>query len=337
AAGGPSPETLAFRALVEADGEWRLRESPELATYTGDRRYNDRLSDGSDAALEARKAYARALLARLDALDPRRLDEAERLNHALLRRETAIDVEGQRFPEELMPLTQFGGPHTELASLAEAMPKDSARDYEDFLKRVAATPARVEHAIARLRKGLAAGVTPPKVTLRTVGAQIKAQAPDDPRKSPVFLAAFEGAPASLPAAERARLEAALAEALRTQAIPAYKRLAEFFAKEYEPGARASISMAALPNGAAWYAYSAKQSTTTDRPPEEIHQIGLAEVERIRAAMEAVKAQAGFKGTLDEFKRHARTGAKFFFPDREAMLLAYRALGKRADEALPKLF
>jgi uncharacterized protein (DUF885 family) len=337
ASGAISPATAAFRALVEADWEWRLRESPEFATYAGDRRYNDRLSDDSEAASAARKAYARALLAKLDAFDEKSLAEGERLNYALLRRETALDVEGQRFPDEYMPLSQLGGPHMELASLAQSIPKDSVRDYEDFLRRVAATPTRIDQAIAWMRKGVAAGVTPPKITLREVAAQIRAQVPDDPRKSPVFVAAFEGAPASLPAAERARLEAALAEALRAQVIPAYRRLADFFVKEYEPAARTTIAMAALPDGAAWYARNVKQATTTNQTPDEIHQIGLAEVERIRVAMEAVKVEAGYKGTLDDFKRHARTGAKFFYPDREAMLLAYRALGKRVDAALPKLF
>lgn len=337
APGAISPATAAFRALVEADWEWRLRESPEFATYTGDRRYNDRLSDDSEAALAAHKAYARELLAKLDAFEARGLDEADRLNHALLRRETALDVEGQRFPDEYMPLSQLGGPHMELASMAQSIPKDSARDYEDFLRRVAATPARIDQAIAWLRKGLAAGVTPPKITLREVAAQIRAQATDDPRKSPVFVAAFEGAPASLSANERERLQAALAAALRTQVIPAYRRLADFFVKEYEPAARTTIAMAALPDGAAWYARNVKQATTTDQTPDEIHQIGLAEVERIRVAMEAVKVAAGYQGTLDDFKRHARTGAKFFYPDREAMLLAYRALGKRVDATLPKLF
>ncbi len=336
-AAAASPEATAFRALVDADWEWRMRESPEYATFVGDRRYNDKLSDESEAALAARRAYARGLLAKLDAVDPKRLDEADRLNHALLRREIALDVEGQRFHDEYLRITQLGGVHTALASLAQAMPKDSARDYEDFFKRVAATPAHIDETIAWLRKGAAAGVTPPKVTLREVGAQIRAQVTDDPQKSPVFVAAFEGASAAIPEAERARLKAALAEALRAQAFPAYRKLADYFVKEYEPAARATIGMAALPDGAAWYAYNAKAQTTTDKTPDEIHSIGLAEVERIRGEMETVKAAAGFKGTLDAFKRHARADTKFFYPDREAMLLAYRALGKRVDEALPKLF
>ncbi|HEU4408557.1 MAG TPA: DUF885 domain-containing protein [Polyangiaceae bacterium] len=333
----PSPEAAAFRELVEAEWEERLRENPEFATFIGDRRYNDRLSDGSEAGVAARKASSRALLAKLDAIDARRLGEDDRLNHALLRRDAALDVEGQRFPEEYLQISQLGGVHTMLATLAGAMPKDSARDYEDFLKRVAAAPAQIDHVIGWLRKGAAAGVTPPRVTLREVGAQIRAQVTADPKKSPIFVAAFENAPASLAGAERARLEAALAEALSSRAFPALTRLADYFVKEYEPKARASIGMSALPDGAAWYAFNAKQSTTTDRTPDEIHQIGLAEVERIRGEMEKVKAAAGFQGTLDAFKRHARSDAKFFYPDRESMLLAYRALGKRVDEALPKLF
>jgi uncharacterized protein (DUF885 family) len=336
AAAPSASEDARFSALLEEEWEYGLRESPTVATFLGDPRYNDRLEDLSPEAIERREQHARELLQRLKGIDRARLSEAQQLNYDLFLLDAQQEVEGQRFPEEYLQLSQLGGVHTQLARLAQSMPKGTAKDYEDFVKRLRALPVLVDQSIALLRKGAEAGVTPPKVTLRDVAGLIRNQIVDVPEKSPIYTAAFAGLPPALQP-EEARLRAEVAAAIGEAAVPAYRKLLAFFEAEYLPRARESVGMATLPDGEAWYAFRVKQQTTTDLTPEAIHELGMAEVRRIRAEMEKVKAEAGFPGELRGFFHVLRTDPRFYFTSREALLMAYRDMAKRVDPELPRLF
>jgi uncharacterized protein (DUF885 family) len=187
-----------------------------------------------------------------------------------------------------------------------------------------------------MEQGMAARLVPPRVTFRDVPAQVQAQIVDDPLQSPL-LEAFKTWPSVIPEADRAALTGRAASAYRQSVVPAFTKLHAFLTTTYLPACRESIGVNALPNGAAMYAYNVRWHTTTAKTPQEIHEIGLAEVKRIRAEMDAVMASSGFAGSYEEFKQFLRTDPRFFFTDAASLVAAYRDIAKRADPELARLF
>ena len=179
-------------------------------------------------------------------------------------------------------------------------------------------------------------MTAPRITLRDVPQQVKELITSDPMKSPV-LVMFTRFPADIPAEDQRRLTAAAVKAYSEKVKPAYERLYAYLTKSYIPGARETVGMSALPDGAAWYAYNVRIETTTNRTPEQIHETGLAEVKRIRGEMDSVMKSIGYKGTFAEFTRYLRTDPKFFFTDSADLVRAYRDIVKRIDPQLITLF
>ena len=332
-----SAEARKLHALMEADWEWRLEQFPTLATEVGDPRYDDRLPDLSPNAIERRKRHNRERVAKIEKIDRSRLSPEDALNYDLFRRDALEELEADGFPEEYLQLSGRGGVHELLGELAQQIPRDTVKDYENFLARMRAYPAHVDQHIALLRKGLAAGVTPPRSILEQVPGLVAGHAAGDPAESAIYTLAFDSFPASIAEPERARLRAAAVEALRDHVLPAIRRFHAFVRDEYVPGARATVGFSALPRGTEWYAHRVKRMTTTDLAADEIHQIGLSEVKRLRAEMEQLKVEAGFRGELQEFFRELRTDPRHFFITRGALLVGYRDIAKRVDGELPRLF
>jgi uncharacterized protein (DUF885 family) len=313
-----------------------MEEFPEMATFTGHPGQDHRWTDLSLPAVERRRRELEIPVRALATIDRSRLPPADQLDHDVFKREAEEALEGRRFPSELMPLSQMNGVQQDVAQMLAMMPAAAAAHYENILARLEAVPTLVDQTIALMKEGLAAGLTPPRVTLRDVPQQLRNQLVDDPAQSPL-LRAFARFPESLPAAECERLRARAAAAYAGHVRPAYRRLYEFLVNEYVPGAREPIAMRALPDGESWYAWSTRQYTTTARSPDEIHAIGLAEVDRIRAAMVGAIVATGFAGTFHEFVRFLRTDPRFYFEDADALLGAYRDICKRADPELVRLF
>ena len=333
----PSAETATLHALFDESWEWALREFPTMATYVGDRRYDDRLPDMSVEAIERRKAHTRTLRDRLRAIDRAKLSADDQLNYDLFLRDLELQIEGERFPSDFIVITQMGGIHQQMAQLAQMVPKFTVRDYENFLERLRQLPRLVDQNIVLMRQGLAKGITPPRMTLREVGTAIEQQAVADPMQSPIYQLLFAQVPEAVSDAERERLQQEAGRVLQEAALPAYRKLHAFFVQEYYPDTRESIALSDLPDGRAWYAYQIKSMTTTDLTAEQIHEIGLSEVARIRGEMERIKEQVGFGGTLTEFFTFLRTDPQFYFTEKEALLTTYRDIAKRIDPELPKLF
>jgi uncharacterized protein (DUF885 family) len=322
--------------LFKEDWEWRLKEFPETATYLGDHRYNDRLTDRSFEALERRKARERDLLARIQALDRAGLTGQDVISYDLFLRDKQMAVEGQRFQDELLPINQMQGPHLEFAQLMDIMPRRSAPDYENYLARLHAFPTQIDQVIALMQRGLETKWTPPAGPLRSVPAQIEGQIVSDPAKSPLHRA-FEKFPAEIPEAARARLTEAGRQAISGAVVPALKKLLAFVTETYLPACRQEIAASALPDGQDYYAFAARRETTTSLSPREIHQTGQREVERIRREMEAIIKQVGFTGSFQDFLTFLRSDARFYFTKPEDLITAYRDISKRADAELPRLF
>jgi uncharacterized protein (DUF885 family) len=338
----------ALRAQLEEDWQYWMKEYPEFATAVGYPGQNGRWTDYSDAAVDRRAQYLKDSLSHLMSIDRGQLASHDQLNYDLYRDLIATAVAGLAFHNDavpirgvasfnlLMPINQLDGVQQSVPRAIAMMPAASVADYEDIVSRLRGVGALVDQTIALMERGVAAGLTPPRITLRDLPAQVSAQLPDDPLKSPM-LEAFHSVPASIPEAERARLTREAADAYTRSVAPAFTKLRDFLVSRYLPACRETTAIAALPNGASMYVYNVKWHTTTAMTPQEIHETGLAEVKRIRAEMDRVIAASGFKGSFQEFVAFLRTDPRFYFTDAASLLTAYRDIAKRADPELASLF
>lgn len=325
-----------FDEIVNLTYEYTMLSFPEFATYLGDPRGQDRWTDNSAAMVQQRKQDAKTLLAALSNINRHSLSPAEQVNYDLIFDRQKREIEGQKFPNEFMPINQMGGVQQNIAQIMTIAQPQNATDYTRMIARLEKTPDVVDQTIAWMRKGMEAGITPPAVTLREVPQQIRNQLVDDAEKSPM-LGAFSKFPVSVDSLQQASLKTQANAAFREKVAPAFEKLLAFVENEYLPAARTTIAMRELPDGEAWYAFNVKQRTTTDLTPEQIHEIGLSEVKRIRAEMEDVIAASGFTGSFDEFLVFLRTDPQFYHQTSEDLLREYRDIAKRADPELTKLF
>ena len=270
-----------FDALLAEAWELDKRENPLLATATGDHRFGDRLPSMTPADLERRAPRPRSQLEALLAIDHAALAPQDRVSHAMFERDLREDLARHQFRAWRIPITSDSGFHTGISRLRQEVPLATVKDYENYLARLRAIPAYFEQYQALMREGLRTGFTSPQVALEGYEATMDTHVVDDPEKS-VFWKPFAAFPPGVPAAETERLRAAGREAITKSVVPAYRGLSEFFTKEYRPGARPTLGASELPDGKAYYGWLVKHFTTLDTTPEAIHQIGLAEVERIRA-------------------------------------------------------
>ncbi len=328
-------ESDKLHALFDAEWEHAMQVSPTWASHLGDRRYNDRWADQSLAAIEREQKRDRDLLKRLAAIDRAKLTEADRLNYDLFRSQIERGVEGQKFARHLIPLTQRGGIQTE-DELADALRFETVKDYEDWIARLKLFPEQVDQTIALMREGMRRKLVQPKITMQRVPAQIDKQIVAEPEKSP-FYKPFREFAAGIGAADRKRLAAVAQTAIRDGIVPAFQKFKTFFNDEYLPACFDGVGAWRRPDGAEFYAFVAREFTTTELTPQEIHDIGQREVKRIRGEMEKAKQRAGFKGSLAEFFAFLRTDKKFFCDTPQQLFTEYLATAKRIDPLLVKLF
>jgi uncharacterized protein (DUF885 family) len=324
-----------LHAFFAEEWERGLREGPEGASLQGDRRYNDRWSDLSLPAIEASARADRDALARIKGFDRAKLTPADQLNYDTYLWLQQNRVARQRFREYLQPISHQGGIQS-ADGLAEGLPFATTRDYRDWLARMRALPVAIDQVIVLMKEGVKAGKVPPKVLMQRVPAQIAAQVVDDPAKSP-FYRPFLKFPAGVPEADRTALQAEARETIAQRIVPAYRTLQAYFNAQYLPKTRAGIAVSDLPDGRAYYDFLAADYTTTRLTADQIHEIGLKEVARIRGEMEKIRVEVGFQGDLAAFFTHLRTDPKFFHKTPEALLDAYRAISKRIDPELVKVF
>ena len=333
---GQGNESERLQKLFDLAWDYVMHASPEFATAIGYPGLNDRWSDSSFEAIAFGRATSHKIREALLSIDRAQLKPSEQVNYDLARRRMEREIEGERFHNEYMAVTQVGGVQQGIPQLLSYMPSRTVKDYEDIIARLRGVPKVIEQTIALLDKGLQEGITPPRVTLRDVPAQAGNLLVEDPLASPM-LKAFQKFPSTIPSGEQERLKSAAVQAFREQVAPAFQKLRSYLANTYVPAARESIAMSDLPDGKAWYAYNVRQQTTTDLTPEQIHQIGLAEVKRIHGQMEELMAKTGFKGSLQDFFTFLRTDPRFFYDRPEDLLAGYRDIAKRIDPELVKLF
>lgn len=325
-----------FQALTDLHFEILQLEQPVFGTYIGSSKHQDRWADNSRLGTRRQEAATRNSLAILKGLDRAALSDSEQLNYDMYVAQLQQNVDAQRFLGNLMPINQLSGIQQDAAQALSLMPTRTAQHYENILARLEGLDTVIDNTIEWMQLGLEKGVTPPKVTLRDIPQQVRNQLFDKPSDSPL-LRAFAKFPESISAKQQASLRQQAEATYIAEIKPAYERLLSFLEDDYLPGARETIALTELPDGEAWYAYNVKMRTTTDLTPREIHKIGLSEVKRIRGEMEAVMAEVDFDGDLDAFFEYLRTEPSFYHTDADALIAEYRAIAKRADPELVKLF
>jgi uncharacterized protein (DUF885 family) len=313
-----------------------MGERPDAATFLGWPEGGDRLPDMSLGAVERRRAEADAPLRVLGFIDHGTLDAEDRLSHDVFATLHHSEAAGAAFPGALLAVTQLEGPQNDLALLLGAMPTASTSQRHDLLARLRAIPALVDQTIELLAEGRRRGVTPPQITLRDVPAQVEAHLVEDPGASPL-LAALRNLPPSVPADESAELLQEAEAVLAAEITPAFARLHAELVDFYLPAARETTALSALPDGRDWYDHLVRHHTTTDMSAGDIHELGVAEVARIGAEMDRVRASTDYRGPPDGFADHLRSDPRFFFDSEDLLLAAYRDIAKRIDPEVVRLF
>lgn len=321
------------------DAYWasQLEANPLFATSVGVHDFNDRLPTVSVEQSERRIEELRGFLARLEQIDRAALPEADRVHAAVFERQLRDAIREGELKGYFFPITNRSGFHISFPELGNRVPLRTVRDYENYIARLNAFRRYAEEHIALMREAVRQGYTMPAVVLEGYADAITPHIVAEAEES-LLWGPFERFPEAVPEAERARLRAEGRAAILGSVVPGYEAFLAFMRDEYVPAARASIAIADVPNGRAYYEHRVRLFTTLDdATPEAIHALGLEEVARIRAEMEAVIEETGFEGSFQEFLEFLRTDDRFYAESPEELLRHVALIGKRMDGEMPRLF
>jgi uncharacterized protein (DUF885 family) len=321
----------AQNALLEEQYESDLRNFPERATSFGDYRYNDKLAERSLAAIVERNKTDEAFLARLQAIPTTGFSDQDQLSHDLLIRVLQQRVDDFNLKEYEMPINQQNGIHTSLADLPLSVPFDSVKNYEDYIARLHQIPRVLSQTTEVLRAGMKDKLMPVRFLLEKLPVQCEGIVSSDP-----FLQPTKKYPAEISPAEQKRLTEEITSAINKDVIPAYKTFAAFLRTEYAPQGRTTLSVTSLPNGQKRYENDIYARTTTRMAPDEIHQIGLREMERIEGEMTVIAKKEGFSD-LASFRASLKTNPKYIPTSEEQILNVFRHYIAQMEPKLPELF
>ncbi len=329
-----------LKALYEVYWEENLERNPISATFQGDPRYNDQLPNTlSKEFRDETNEFNTRWLERMRSIGSAGLDGQDLLSYEIFVRDRERALESEKFPGWMQPVNQFGNFTTlavQFGSGTGAQPFKTVKDYDNWLARGKRFPVLIDQAIANMREGAAAGVVQPRPLMVKVLPQLDGIIKDRPEDTQFWMP-VANFPASFTTAEKTRLAAEYRDMIGAHLMPSLRKLRAFIADEYMPKTRASVGLDALPNGQAWYAFNARNSTTTDMSPAEIHQLGLDEVARIHGEISGVMAEAGFKGSLQEFFHFMQNDPRFSFKDEAALLAHYRGLEAKINVRVPEQF
>ncbi len=315
---------------------FRLTEDPLFATLVGEHQFDNILPSVSEADWQRRLRKWRGFLARLAKIDRSALELEDRISYDILETQLKDRIAEVGFGAHRIPITSDDGFHIRFAWLPNRMPFVSVHDYENYIDRLNAWPTYVRQHIEVMRKGLSSGMVLPRPPLEGYEVTISGHVVQKPEES-LFWEPFEQMPASLSQAERSRLQEAGRDAIANSIVPGYAEFLAFMTTEYIPGARRSVGASDLPEGEAYYKHLVRHFTTLDVTPLEVHQVGLAEVDRIREEMEEVIREVGFKGDFAAFLAFLRTDPQFYPTSGDEYLQRAAWIAKQMDGRLPKMF
>ena len=325
----------AMNGLFHDYWEANLANSPELASEIGDKRYNDKLSDYSVKAYNGWLEQEQNFLLRLAAIDPAGFTDQEKISRDLLMRELADDEEASEFKEWEMPVNQMGGIYSTYPRLVAELSFTTVKDYDDWIARLRLIPNAFQQVTTNMSIGIDDKRVPPKFLLEKALIHVKQLAEQKPEDSPLALP-LKKFPDSISAAEQERIRTETLGVISRQVLPAYMRFARFMEVTYVPAGREEPGISALPDGAKYYQFSIRRTTTTDLTADQIHQIGLDEVKKDETEMLAIAQKLGFKN-LASFRASLKSDPKLHPASADALVATFRGYLKPMQDKLPELF
>jgi uncharacterized protein (DUF885 family) len=329
-----------LNAMYEQYWEELLKLNPLQATFQGDNRYNDQLPNTLSAQYRQQMhEFNTRWLDAVKGVGTDGLSGQDLLSYEIFVRDREDSLEAEKFPTWQQPVNQFynfAATFVQLGTGTGAQPFKTVKDYDNWLKRAAQAPVVFDQAIANSREGMKSGVVQPRALMVKVIPQLDALIKDKAEET-LFWGPIKNFPADFSDADKQRLTAQYKQLIEKQLMPAYRELRDFIANDYLPRTRTTAGLDALPNGAAWYAFNARNSTTTDLTPAQIHQIGLDEVKRIHGQIEGVMKQVGFKGSMHDFFKFMQNDPRFSFADEPSLLAYYRGLEDKINQKIPEQF
>jgi uncharacterized protein (DUF885 family) len=322
----------AQNALFEEQYQADLKAHPERATSIGDYRYNDQVEDYSPAAYQRQNAADQDFLSRLKAISTAGFPEQDKLSHEVMQRSLAQRIANFKFKEYEMPVNHMEGPQTRFADWPLAVPLDSVKHYEDYIARLHQIPRAFDQSEETLRAGMKDKLMPVRFLLEKIPAQCAGIIASDP-----FLLPTKKFPDSISAEDQQRLTKAITDTVNNEVIPAYKKFSAFIAAQYAPEGRSTLSVTALPGGKERYLNDIRSRTTISTlTPDEIHAIGLREIDRIEGEMLVIAQKEGFKDVAS-FRDSLKTNTKYIPTSSEQILDDFRKYIAQMQPKLPELF
>ncbi len=322
-------------SLFDEHWQYTLRTNPEWATALGDPRYNDRLDDRSPEFYQSDSAQKAGFLARFQAVDPTGLPQQDTLSRVLMIRQLGQDIDGARFREWEMPVNQMNGLHVSLPELVALTPFNTVADYDNYLARLRQVPHAFKQVTANMRSGMRDSLMPPRFLLAKVATEADNIAGRTGGDSP-FAKPVKTFPAGVAPADQKRLRAAVLAAIADSVVPTYRNFGAFVRNEYAPHGRTDPGIWSLPDGAARYRYAVRRFTTTDMTPEEIHALGVKQLDDVNTEMLALANKLGFKD-LASLNNHIKTERRFYATSGQQVLDLYTVFKNGMEPELPKLF
>ena len=313
----------------------RLKHSPETATYLGDKRYDDQLSDLSPRAFNDALARGRSYIERLSLIDTSGLSHQEQLSAQLMLRDLVEQQESAPFKEWEMPINQYSGVQVDLPQLAQHTQLDTTDDFDHYVTRLGKVPEYFTQIMSNMQAGITDHRTPPAYLLEKALAQTDSIAAMKPEDTP-FALPLKHFPKSVSAADQKRISDAVLNAIATDVMPSYQRLSKFLKAGYIPYCRKDPGIWAINDGDAYYAFLVRQSTTLKKTPAEIHEIGLKEVARDEAEMLTIVKKLGFND-LKSFNAALKANPKEHPASADALLATYKSYVAQMQPKLPQLF
>ncbi len=331
----PHPDQKKFKEFLDKNWQDSLEKSPLFASLLGDKRYDEKVSSNSIEDFFIEKEYESYVLDVLSQIDPNNLSEEDQLNYRLLKSDYEISLEGREYPGYYMRLNQRGGVQ-DYYLYGNRLNFTDLQSYKNWFERVKGYTQNVRNSLEINKEGLELGYTQPKLVTRGVSAQIGAMLEKDLEDHPYFKI-FKNVGDVASSKDALALQNEVKEYIQNVLNPTYQELYDFLVNEYLPESRDTIGISDVPNGKDWYEYLARYHTTTNLTPDEIHEIGLREVAKIRAEMEDIIEQVGWEGDFNSFLQYLRTDPRFYYETGEELLQAYRAMSKEIDAYMPTLF
>lgn len=331
---GPNEDQAKFTAFLDEYWEYVVDQNPTFASLLGYEGYDDKVSSNSISEFYKNRDFEKYVTDVLEKINPERLTEDDQLNYRLLLLSNEADLESRSFPGFYMRLNQRGGVQ-DYYNLASRIKLESIQDHSNWFERVKSYSQNVKNSLDINKEGLEKGYTQPKHIVRKVVEQIDSMTSKKTEENPYFKSFSKLE--SMNSGEAKELLAEVKEFIEDELMPSYKKLSAFLKNEYIPNSRDSIGLSGVPDGKTWYEFKARSFTTTNLTPDEIHELGLREIMRIRKEMEDVIKEVEWDGDFRSFLDFLRTDPQFYYETGEELLAAYRAMAKKIDAYMPTLF